>query len=42
MLFYSVGVVALSWTDDKSDPQYEISHEKLRDLKKFTDAKAVN
>ncbi len=37
--FIRPGVVALSWTDDKSDPQYEISHENYEILKNSTDAK---
>jgi len=37
--FIRPGVVALSWTDDKSDPQYEISHENYEILKASTDAK---
>jgi agmatine deiminase len=33
------GVVALTWTDDKEDPQYEISREALEVLERETDAK---
>ena len=33
------GVVALTWTDDKSDPQYEISMEAYEYLSNSTDAK---
>jgi agmatine deiminase len=33
------GVVALAWTDDKNDPQYEISKENLEILENTTDAK---
>ena len=33
------GVVALAWTDDKSDPQYEISHENYEILMAAKDAK---
>ncbi|BDR54300.1 putative agmatine deiminase 1 [Bombiscardovia apis] len=33
------GVVALAWTDDESDPQYEISKENLEILENSTDAK---
>jgi len=32
------GVVLLTWTDDQSDPQYEISHRAFEILKKETDA----
>ena len=37
--FTSPGEVVLSWTDDTSDPQYEISEECLRILENSTDAK---
>jgi agmatine deiminase len=37
--FIQPGVVALAWTDDKSDPQYEISQENFEILKSATDAK---
>ncbi len=33
------GVVMLAWTDDKNDPQYEISAENLEILENTTDAK---
>ncbi len=33
------GTVMLAWTDDESDPQYEISAENLRILESSTDAK---
>jgi len=33
------GTIMLAWTDDKKDPQYEISAENLDILKKATDAK---
>ena len=36
------GVVALTWTDDKSDPQYERSAEALEYLHSQTDAKGRN
>lgn len=36
--FIRPGVVALSWTDDKDDPQYEISAENYEILKHATDA----
>ena len=36
--FIRPGVVALTWTDDKADPQYEISHDALARLEKATDA----
>ena len=37
--FIRPGVVALAWTDDKSDPQYEISQENFEILQSATDAK---
>lgn len=37
--FVKPGVVALAWTDDKNDPQYQISKENLDILKHATDAK---
>jgi agmatine deiminase len=37
--FIRPGVVALSWTDDKNDPQYEISQECYEILKSATDAR---
>lgn len=37
--FIRPGVVALTWTDDKSDPQYEISQENYEILQSVTDAK---
>lgn len=37
--FIRPGVVALTWTDDKSDPQYEISHENFEILSSAKDAK---
>ena len=37
--FVRPGVVALTWTDDTSDPQYEISAENLEFLKSVRDAK---
>ena len=37
--FIRPGVVALAWTDDKSDPQYEISQENFEILQSTTDAK---
>jgi agmatine deiminase len=37
--FLRPGVVALTWTDDVSDPQYEISRDALVRLQKATDAK---
>lgn len=37
--FVKPGVVLLSWTDDKQDPQYEISGEALAVLKNATDVK---
>lgn len=36
--FVKPGVVALAWTDDKNDPQYEISKENLEILENATDA----
>jgi agmatine deiminase len=36
--FIRPGVVALSWTDDKNDPQYEISQECYDTLKSASDA----
>ncbi|XP_015883094.1 agmatine deiminase [Ziziphus jujuba] len=40
--FVKPGVVALSWTDDETDPQYERSVEALSVLSKATDAKGRN
>jgi agmatine deiminase len=37
--FIRPGVVALAWTDDKNDPQYEISHENYEILQASVDAK---
>lgn len=37
--FVEPGHVALAWTDDKNDPQYEISKENLEILENATDAK---
>jgi len=37
--FIRPGVVALGWTEDRSDPQYEISQENLEILSTATDAK---
>ncbi|EEI24502.1 agmatine deiminase, partial [Lentilactobacillus hilgardii] len=37
--FVKPGVVALAWTDDKNDPQYEISKENYDILSNATDAK---
>jgi agmatine deiminase len=37
--FIRPGVVALTWTDDISDPQYEISQENFEILQSVTDAK---
>ncbi|WP_088809157.1 MULTISPECIES: agmatine deiminase [Listeria] len=37
--YVAPGVVALAWTDDKSDPQYEISKECLDILEQEVDAK---
>jgi len=37
--FVKPGVVALAWTDDKTDPQYEISKENLDILERAADAK---
>ena len=37
--FIRPGVVALAWTDDKNDPQYEISAENFERLKQTVDAK---
>ena len=37
--FVKPGEVALAWTDDKTDPQYEISAECLETLSNVTDAK---
>lgn len=37
--FIRPGVVALAWTDDKFDPQYEISQENFEILQSVTDAK---
>jgi agmatine deiminase len=37
--FVRPGVVLLTWTDDESDPQWEISHDALRRLESATDAR---
>ncbi len=37
--FIRPGVVALAWTNDKNDPQWEYCHETYKALKKATDAK---
>ena len=37
--FIRPGVVALAWTDDKADPQFEISQENFKILKSAVDAK---
>jgi agmatine deiminase len=37
--FTSPGHVALTWTEDREDPQYEISQDALRRLKKARDAR---
>ncbi len=37
--FVKPGLVALAWTDDKNDPQYEISKENLDILESTTDAR---
>lgn len=37
--FIRPGVVALTWTEDKSDPQYDISNENYEILQSVTDAK---
>jgi len=37
--FVRPGVVALTWTDDKADPQYEISRDAFERLSAATDAK---
>lgn len=37
--FVRPGVVALTWTDDRSDPQYEISRDALRRLNAARDAR---
>lgn len=37
--FIRPGVVALTWTDDKADPQYEISQENYEILQAATDAR---
>lgn len=37
--FIRPGVVALTWTDDKSDPQYEISNENFEILSSIKDAR---
>jgi len=37
--FTSPGHVALTWTDDRSDPQYAISHDALQRLKHARDAR---
>lgn len=40
--FLKPGVVALTWTDDKDDPQYEISQDAFHRLEKATDARGRN
>jgi agmatine deiminase len=40
--FLEPGVVALTWTDDRSDPQYEISLDALHRLELATDANGRN
>jgi len=40
--FLRPGVLALTWTDDKSDPQYEISQDALTRLENTSDAKGRN
>ncbi len=37
--FVAPGEVVLTWTDDKDDPQYAISHDAFKRLEKATDAK---
>ena len=37
--FTSPGHVALTWTDDRRDPQYEISHDAYRRLRRARDAR---
>ena len=37
--FLEPGVVALTWTDDRTDPQYEISLDALQRLDDATDAR---
>ena len=37
--FIRPGEVALAWTDDHSDPQYEISHENYEILRSAVDAR---
>jgi agmatine deiminase len=37
--FVRPGVVALTWTDNRRDPQYEISHDALARLRKARDAR---
>ena len=37
--FLRPGVVALTWTDDKNDPQYEISHDAYHRLERAIDAR---
>jgi agmatine deiminase len=37
--FTSPGHVALTWTDDRADPQYEISHDALQRLNRARDAR---
>jgi agmatine deiminase len=39
--FTSPGHVALTWTEDRRDPQYEISHDAYRRLKAARDARGV-
>ncbi|MFS0863994.1 agmatine deiminase [Fredinandcohnia sp. 179-A 10B2 NHS] len=39
VFFVRPGVVAISWTDDKTDPQYEVLAEAYERLQKETDAK---
>jgi agmatine deiminase len=39
VVFARPGVVLLTWTEDKSDPQYEVSHETIEILSHETDAR---
>jgi agmatine deiminase len=40
--FLKTGVVALTWTEDRSDPQYEISLDALHRLENTTDSRGRN
>ncbi len=40
--FLEPGVVTLTWTDDRSDPQYEVSLDALERLESSTDSKGRN